>query len=109
LREARKSKSAVATEKILRKEKWQNSTGGLDTADLTRAGAKKSEHDELRLAKQVLYWKSEQGKLLGNDLIAASDLGDLDAGQGMERLVLGWEEGNAHLAVAANASPFALQ
>jgi len=35
LREARKSNSAVATEKNLRKEKWQKITRGLDTADLT--------------------------------------------------------------------------
>jgi len=109
LREARNSNSAVATEKILRKEKWQNLTRSFDTADLTRAGAKKSKRDNLRLAKWFLIWKSEQGKLLGNDLIAASDLGRLDAGQSMEGLIMGWEEGKAHLAVAANASPFALQ
>jgi len=40
--------SAVATEKRPRKEKWQNYTGSLDTADLTRGGAKKSEPGDVR-------------------------------------------------------------
>jgi len=48
LREARKLNSAVATEKRPRKEKWQNYTGSLDTADLTRGGAKKSEPGDVR-------------------------------------------------------------
>jgi len=109
LREARKSKSAVATEKSPRKEKWQNSTGGLDTADLTRAGAKKSKRDNLRLAKEFLIWKSEQGKLLGNDLVTALDLGSFDLVESLQGLAMRREEGNPHLAVAANASPFALQ
>jgi len=57
LREARKSKSAVATEKRPRKEKWQNYTGSLDTADLTRGGAKKSEPGDVRRNR----WKFSYG------------------------------------------------
>jgi len=40
LKEARNLKSAVATEKNIKKEKWQIQAGCLDTADLTRADAK---------------------------------------------------------------------
>jgi len=65
LREARKLNSAVATEKRPRKEKWQNYTGSLDTADLTRGGAKKSEPDDLRLAKRILVFKIRTRKAAG--------------------------------------------